>query len=343
MDGMDVERSFCELFDGNRRAIGLENGGSEKPAGAWDNWSWEDRLHAHLDGGDPIGVYPMAQEMLSGGGFSGLPGGWFVRWGCVDIDVQSSTKPSGDVVTEEDGHVMALNIKTALRLEGITAWIEVTRSRGRHVWVFAKDWVAARTMRRALIMACRLAGASEREVNPKQEKLAHGQLGNYVRLPYPGKDVPPSLEPAIRYTRVVLDTATPGHTYKYTLDDFVELATLARTETAALEALASLYEEPPPPARVHREDLPKVDRELTKRLGGLAWTIFCNGPLDGRDRSGTLMRLAHLCREDKLTPEEALSLVVDADLRWGKFSHRADGDKRMLSMVERAYAGWEKG
>lgn len=309
-----VLNRFEALFAGNNSAHGTETGGCVRT---------RPYFAAHLTNGEPIGIYPMVNDR--------------VKWGCIDIDITTDSKPGGDVATEEEAHAQACNIQTALRLEGIASWIEVTRSRGRHVWVFADEWVPAATMRRALIVACRLAGASEREVNPKQETLAEGQLGNYVRLPYVGRDVPQSIEPGIRYKRVMVNADGD----KYSVRDFLDRAERSLVSVQDLTNLAALYREPPKPAHIVSATAPEVDRELTKRLGGLAWTIFCNGPIEGRDRSSTLMRLAHLCREDKLTPDEALAIVFDADSRWGKFYDRADGEQRMTSMVERAYAGWE--
>lgn len=313
-----VAERFAALFRGSVEAYGTEKGGCVRAI---------PDVQGHLTNGEPIGIYPIRKVGV----------GLDTKWGCVDIDITTEQKPGGDVATEEEAHAQACNIQTALRLEGITSWIEITRSRGRHVWVFAEDWMPAAIIRRALIVACRLAGASEREVNPKQETLAEGQLGNYVRLPYVGRDVPFTLEPGIRYTRVMVK---PDGT-KYTLREFLAEAVAALASVQDLTNLAALYKEPPRPTHFASDKTPEVDRELTKRLGGLAWTIFCNGPIEGRDRSSTLMRLAHLCREDRLTPDEALAIVFDADGRWGKFYDRADGEQRMTSMVERAYAGWE--
>ena len=70
---------------------------------------------------------------------------------------------------------------------------------------------------------------------------------------------------------------------------------------------------------------PKVDSstlegDAVKRMGGLAWTIWQNGPLEGADRSDALFRFVCLLREGgKHTSSEAFTLLADADARWGKW------------------------
>jgi hypothetical protein len=213
------------------------------------------------------------------------------------------------------------------------------------VWVFAETWVPAATMRRALHVACDLVGASTREVNPKSE--GEGQppefLGNYVRLPYPG-DTPGVNQ---RRPRTMLFEDLGGAYHSMAVDVFVTRARSARATLEQLEGLAKHYVEPPKPRIAGRQLVVPVmtqatlDAELTSKMGGLAWTIFNEGPLPDGDRSTTLARLAHLCREDGLTPDEALQVITVADLMWGKFHSRRDGERQLENMVETAFADWE--
>jgi hypothetical protein len=187
-------------------------------------------------------------------------------------------------------------------------------------------------MRRALLVACGVAEASTREVNPKQESLEPDQLGNYVRLPYTDAQY------SARFVYSLMGDGT-----SMPVEKFVAAALATRARTEDLEAAAGLWTPPPAPKRVLT---PEVEHdidisEITPKLGGLAYTILNEGPLDGGDRSTTLARLAHLCFEDGLTPEEALAVLESADLEWGKFHARRDGFAQLERMVDRAYVNYE--
>lgn len=323
---MGLTDDFAELFAGRTDAYGLENGGCERVS--CGHSIWETLWHQHLSGEHPIGVYPMDMRPHSG---PTRELRWQVKWGCVDFDVRSDTKPTGDYDSEAEAHVAAQNLVLALEAFGITGWIEVTKNRGRHVWVFALQWVPASTMRRALLVACEVAGASVREVNPKQETLEAGQLGNYVRLPYPGHLNAVTGAPL---TRVML---TEGIGVPITLQQFVSAALGQRVHPEVLNAAAALHvvNVPSTPRRTLTDvvNAPSCDRALTTRLSGLAYTIFMEGPLDG-DRSKALFKLACLCSDSGLTLDEAYAVVGDADARWGKYQGR---EGPLLRTIERAY------
>jgi hypothetical protein len=338
---------FADLFEGRKDAYGADFGGSVHVPDV-NRWTWDDESMSpwakHLSGEEPIGVYPMVPTgSIEGRNFHFTT--WSVKWGCVDFDIKSEGHKLSDYPTEGEAHDAALNLVDMLAEFGITAWIERTRSGGRHVWVFAETWVPASTMRRALHVACDLVGASTREVNPKSE--GEGQppdyLGNYVRLPYPG-DQPGINE---RRPRTVLFEDIGGAYHSMAVDVFVTRARSARATLEQLEGLAKHYVEPPKPRIAGRQLVVPVmtqatlDAELTSKMGGLAWTIFNEGPLPDGDRSTTLARLAHLCREDGLTPDEALQVITVADLMWGKFHSRRDGERQLENMVETAFADWE--
>jgi hypothetical protein len=78
--------------------------------------------------------------------------------------------------------------------------------------------------------------------------------------------------------------------------------------------------------------------ESARRLTPLGRTIFRDGPIEGRDRSTTLTHLAHECRKANLNPEDALSILEDADLRWGKYMMRGEaGILELQKLLVRAY------
>lgn len=54
------------------------------------------------------------------------------------------------------------------------------------------------------------------------------------------------------------------------------------------------------------------------------------------DRSGALAKLAHICMEKGTSNAEALSLLLSADKRWGKYAKRKDQKKRLLGIINYA-------
>lgn len=322
--------SFRLLFQGRDDAYGVVEGGSVKEP--VDAVRWYEHLRAT---GRSIGIYPMIDgddpERLLGAGhltvrqrfqaIHEIDGGrFYVRWGCTDIDNKADP---------EACLPLARNIQKALKALGISSWIERTKGKGYHVWIFADDWVPAIVMRRALLVAHQIAGVHPTEVNPKQvdaSKLKVG-LGNYVNLPY-------AHDWAGTAHRAVLHPQFPD-ALPLTVDEFVMWALEDRVDFDTLMAAAKLYKEP---VRKHVNigEPSGEATEIARRLPGLAFTIWRDGVLDGRDRSGTLMRLAYLCAEAELSPADALVILYDADQRWGKYHERGDVEQ-LDGMVERAY------
>lgn len=304
-------------------AFGTNDGGCYRQHDpSWDRFVRQ--AEYHLNGDYPMGVYPIVTRRVVQLGVR--PGNvtlppeehdqWYVKWGCSDIDV--------------DDEPLAWNLRAVLDALGITAWVERSRSKGFHVWVFADGWVPAATMRRALLAVHQIADIPAKEVNPKQEQLADGQLGNYVRLPYPGW-----LTVGDTMRQVILGALTHE---TIPLDIFVEMAMERRASLKVLERSAELYVPPAPKQTVNWNAVGFSDvDDILPRLSGLAYTIWRDGPLDGRDRSGTLVKLAHKCADSGITAYEALRILTDADMRWGKFSERADCEAQLMRMVEQAY------
>ena len=96
-----------------------------------------------------------------------------MRWSCIDID------------TEDYG--LARSFESLLDESGVEAWVERSRSKGYHVWMFWDGWLSALDaffFGRLVVEEMELP---KMESNPKQATLPEGKLGNYVRLPYPLK------------------------------------------------------------------------------------------------------------------------------------------------------------
>lgn len=322
----DIVEGFATLFAGRTDAYGTEEGGCIRVADESEDWRY---FMAHLDGETPIGVYPMRSWVMGERDDYVL---WQVKWGCVDLDVKAEGKRRYDFESAEMALIAARNLHAVLASFGVTSWIERTKSGGYHVWVFSSEWVSGATMRRALIVACRIGNVPTTEVNPKAESFDDpSSLGNYVRLPYPGGDA--------CMNRYILYLSGPG---RYLLSDFVEFALADRCTSATLEPIAALYIEDKPLPRARTMGAVgqvSISKEITDKMSPLTYHIFTHGPSEQSDRSTTLARLAYRCRDDGLSEEEAFQVLVEADIAHGqKFTHRKDSDRRYWEMVERAYA-----
>ena len=297
---MSLEDDFFELFGGRLDAYGTDSGGCVR-APATGVLNWDHLIDGHLNGDKPIGVYPAESSDRC-------------YWGCVDWDTP-------DALDHAKATQLALHYSA-----GVTGWIEQSRSKGYHLWVFPEEPVSMALMRYALMGACQVADASTKEVNPKQELLLDGQLGNYVRLPYPKMRTPGRQEMVL----------SGGH-LRYGLEEFVEHALGSRASVDQLRKLQRLYRAPvldlPPLPPV----VPTTDAE--HRMGGLAWTIYKDGPREGGDRSGALMALAGAMRRNgQLTYDEAFSLLANADERWGKYHGRPNAAQLLQQTMQKA--GW---
>lgn len=290
---------FVRLFRGRGDCYGSEQGGCvRQPLD-------EETFRRHLDGTEPIGVYPAVPHATP-----------FCVWGCSDIDV------------EDLGSARLL--QRTLAQVGVVAHVERSRSKGYHVWVFAREIVSAETMRRALLVVHQVADYPAREVNPKQSDVSAHKVGNYVRLPYPGafRDQPTR--------RVMLDYDDNP----IPLAKFLNQATSNLVEPSLLEKIASYYKEPAKPKPsydFHMMDDVELDEAL-RTTSQLARVIWKQGPLQGQDRSTALMRLAHVCFRSGVTPSMTKVIVTDADRRWGKYHLRGEaGILEIQKIVERAY------
>jgi hypothetical protein len=174
-----------------------------------------------------------------------------------------------------------------------------------------------------LTVACHVVGYQPKEVFPKQERVSGGQLGNYVRLPLNG----------------YLHDPPPDSCRKFLHTQCLEQMDDDRAQTVDLERLASWLPEPragevviDAQAGLHAED-------AVRRLGGLAYRIWRDGPLPGSDRSTTLVHLAKVSAEGGLSPDETWAVITSADERWGKgFLNRGDaGVDIVRKIVNTAY------
>ncbi len=160
MIGSDLVKEFAKVFQGmkNRYAIFFKEGRYVSMKRALELTNYQQ----HLEGKQSLLVYPFVE-------------GDKVKWLAFDMD-------SGD------------DLECARRLEsllkekfGIQSYIEVSKKKGYHVWVFFNDLIQSRLVRRfAHIILNELEFSCE--VFPKQDSPGKGP-GNAINLPYFKTDV----------------------------------------------------------------------------------------------------------------------------------------------------------
>jgi hypothetical protein len=296
---MTWEDDFFTLFRGRGDCYGSWEGGCIKQP------LTRERYKYHLTNGPHIGVYPCVT----------INGIAQCVWSCSDIDYPDPAD--------------AQSLCAALQAFGLTPWLEQTR-KGWHVWVFATGLTPASDMRDMFLLAHQIIEVPPKEVNPKQTTLTVGQVGNYVRLPYPA-----GFDATDR--RAVADTGGPLDVF-LTPEDFVTQAIATRATPAEIAEVASYYTPPPAPVLDNMREASGDVMVAASMLTPLGKTIYRNGPAEWRDRSTAVTHLAHECFKAGLSPQDALLVLQEADSRWGKFMQRgAAGEAEILKLVQRAY------
>ena len=224
-----------------------------------------------------------------------------VNWGAVDLD-------DGEI-----SYVHATNLQKLLTKMGITSWKEPSRSKGVHVWVYLQAPMAASLVRQALIGACRIVDVPIREVYPKQISLEKGSIGNCLRLPYPGGRTPGKQE-------------IEGYSWQ----KFTKEALLNRTPPAIMRKLLPLH------AATEPKKLKYVDRgfRLEGEFLGLAKELWEQN--EHEDRSKSLFGFATSLIWQEFTIDATLDWVRRFDDRLQKFTGRADRERQLRNLVERA-------
>ncbi len=291
---------FVKLFRGRGDVYGSEEGSCVKQALTLEVFT------KHLSGDTPIGVYPMVP----------IREDWYTVWGCSDFDL--------------DNLQDAISVRDALEAAGVMGFIEKSRSKGYHLWVFAEEPIVAKDMRRMFLAAHQVADIPPIEVNPKQEKLnSTMQYGNYVRLPYPN-----FADMETNKRRVITDNQ-----HAFTLDAFLDRAEANLVSAETIQRLANYYK---PPVPVHAINTDYVQCEsladAMKVLSPLGKVIWRDGPLPNNDRSRTLAKLGHECVRSGLNPSQTRVVIADADMRWGKYHMRANGELELDKLVQRVYS-----
>jgi archaellum biogenesis ATPase FlaH len=129
----------------------------------------------------------------------------------------------------------------------------------------------------------------------------------------------------------------PPSTKNHKRDRVVHVVSQSASEYAkdffsALEIPKQLVKE-----EIVLEEVPDVISVIAKyRWDSEEFLFFRKQEIAEGTRSSALMRLAFDCAEMRMSDEEAYAILRNADDRWKKFSKRADRDKRLLGLLNRA-------
>lgn len=158
----DQIEQFAELFSGRADAYGTGEG----------RWVRKEvtlaHYEAHLRGlAKGLGIAPLTDDSM-------------IRFAAIDLD-----EPDFDAARDMQEFLPG------------PSYIERSRSGNAHIWVFFEEPVEAWPIRGILKEATLAAGKASVEVFPKQDRLFpelrtafRPELGNYINLPYHGKDRP---------------------------------------------------------------------------------------------------------------------------------------------------------
>lgn len=251
-------------------------------------------FHNHLWGEQEIGTYPVLDSCTA-------------RWSCIDID--------------EDDYEAATSVQDVWSYFEVQSFIERSRSKGFHIWVFMSDWVSATLLRFAGLYVVHIAGLpSDTEVNPKQISvlglkpprraphwIRHG-IGNTVRLPYSAQANPGRM--------AVLPLSGPESPARGPMDvgSFVALATQRRAAQGALLAPAQRWRAMESAREAERQAT--IDRIGTGRLSPTtqeAWRILNGERLVGSgERDNQFYTIANMLRGQGVDYSVAQGLVERA-------------------------------
>jgi len=163
-------------------------------------------LLRHLTGDRSYGVYLLVEDR--------------VRALAVDFDEADLTPP--------------MEFLAAAKNYGITTYIESSKSKGFHVWMFFEGYgVLAEKAR--LVAHCLLdeIGKPDTEIFPKQDRLEDGtQYGNFINAPLFGGLVP-------KGRTVFLDETNPIHPYR---DQWALLKDVRRVSESLLDEIIEINE-----------------------------------------------------------------------------------------------------
>ena len=294
---------FAEIFKGNTKAcgrLGDINGG-----GRWEHIPLTVKEYEkHLNGTsykDSLGICPILDDGT-------------VLFVAIDVDAEN----------EEDKSELAIRayeVKMYLEDFGITAYIEISKGKGYHIWVFFKESVTALKARKLVRIAWKeVVGGPIPEIFPKQNNLNTDKgFGNYINLPY----FPPHSNSK---RRVFVN----GGEY-YTLEEFLEIVKRHTAEELD-NALVQMPQEQEEDVvfkksksdRVHLDLLPCIKSFLEK------------GSDYGYRRPAIFRTAAHL-NASGYPYEAAIAIIEKADQNHNPSIMKEHGEKELHHHIYSAY------
>ena len=185
---------FQKLFKGLTRAYGswkvidLKKGQAKTIKEDVDRQKYQE----HIDGTIGLGIIPIDENSKC-------------HFGAIDIDDHK-----GKINSKIDHKALAIKVGTL----GLPLAICRSKSGGAHCFHFAKDPITAEEMKSKLHKWAQALNFKNVEIFPKQGVLPDGQIGNWINLPYFGKDrygydkegKALDLEDFIKYAESIRDT-----------------------------------------------------------------------------------------------------------------------------------------
>jgi len=204
MNGSDISNEhiklFRSLFTGRKDAYGLET--QNGPITVREPLA-DSLIHEHLIGSKRIGIFPIKEDNR-------------VLFACLDLDQEDKEKLS--------------KIFLSLLDSNFYPYVEISKSKGYHIWVFFDEPIEAGAVRRVLLRVLKDSGIDGIEVFPKQDKIGPDNgLGNYVFLPLHGTSIK-------RGRTLFLDSNLLP--YK---DQWTQLVRIHRTKAENILALAEKF------------------------------------------------------------------------------------------------------
>lgn len=297
---MDPIYKFANLFMGRTDAHGSDHGSA-----VWSPVTTKTFEH-HLTGVAPIGIYPVYH----------IGDETWVNWGCCDID-------TGDW---SEAYMLAQAL-SGMRLK---PWIERSRSKGWHIWVFADEPVTARDMRRCLKVAYAAIDLPAKEANPKSESLRPNQLGNYVRLPYKGGMIIQSERQTMMQGWNQFNDGAPLPFDEFIRKPFTELC----SDAHGIRHWASKWYERPR-KQIHMVIDSDVDPIKLANSLPTSWRdVWLTGNV--RDRSATFVAMAYDLAKRGWQAQDVYDVLWACP--WNKYRERNDGEHYVQDIVERAFS-----
>ncbi len=278
IDEEKVKR-FASIFDGRKDARGLAHGECARGEVTLDHY------RRHLQGEESLGVYPLMPDSTC-------------RFGAVDIDRKDPTLAKA-----------VYDALTALELP-FGVYMEQSRGKGYHVWLFADEAITAREMRRILRRAVLDAGLPETtEIFPKQADAETVEFGNYINLPYFGETDGP---------RMVLSR---GSLQPMPLPRFLTVCRPAPASIVRSIASRIADRSPAGPAPGPKEN----------------WLVDAWGGADAGRRNDTAARLAGYLKSRRVPEDLALAMLEDWRLKCEHDSGQPFDDKELRGVVTGIY------